>query len=111
MRMRMLRPSFEARAPRTAEEFAECFLYSHAGEANFADVDTYRAEYVGKPERALAYEQSARADHASTSNKRSSYMISLPMQFRAIARRRIKIVRGDIGTHIAVPMYALSRSV
>jgi len=110
MRMHMLRPGFEARAPRTAEEFAKRFLDSPAGEANFEDIDAYRAEFVGKPERALAYEQSARADHASTLNKRSPYMISLPMQLRAIARRRVKIVKGDIGTHIAILMYALTRS-
>ena len=104
MRMRMLRPWFEARAPRSAEEFAKGFLDSPAGKTNVADIDSYRDEFVGKPERALAYERSAHADHASTSNKRSPYMISLPMQFRAIARRRVQIVKGDIRTHIAIPM-------
>ena len=100
----MLRPRFEAIAPRSADEFAKSFLDSPAGEANVADIDSFRDEFVGKPERALAYEQSVHADHASTSNKRSPYMISLPMQFRAIARRRVQIVKGDIGTHIVVPM-------
>ena len=104
MRMRMLRPWFKARALRSAEEFAKGFLDSPAGKANAADIDSYRDEFVGKPERALAYEQSAHADRASTSNKRNPYMTSLPMQFRAIVRRRIQIVKGDIGTHITIPM-------
>lgn len=58
---RIIRSGFESRTPRTASEFAERFLASPAGDANRADMDSYRSDFVGKPDRALDYKTSARA--------------------------------------------------
>jgi ATP-binding cassette subfamily G (WHITE) protein 2 (SNQ2) len=50
--------------PRTAAEFADYFKQSELGRANQADIDSYCTEFVGKPERALAYMKSAQEEHA-----------------------------------------------
>jgi ATP-binding cassette subfamily G (WHITE) protein 2 (SNQ2) len=50
--------------PRTSEEFAEHFKNSKLGNVNRADMDSYHSEFVGKTERASAFIQSAREEHA-----------------------------------------------
>jgi hypothetical protein len=49
----------------------------------------YRAEFVGNPNRVSAYQESAWQEHAKTTNKKSPYMISIPMQARAVMVRRV----------------------
>jgi ATP-binding cassette, subfamily G (WHITE), member 2, SNQ2 len=94
------RPGFERRVPRTAAEFAERFLGSSAGDENRADMDSYRMEFVGKPQRSLEYKRSVQAEHASTQNKRSPYTVSIPMQAKAVALRRIQIIKGSLANTI-----------
>ena len=72
---------------------------------NQMDMDEYFKEFVGHPERALAYKQSATAEHATTQRKGSSYMISIPMQARAVMLRRLQILRGNLTTQLIVLMY------
>lgn len=58
-------------APRTADEFAVYFENSELGVLNKEDIQSYEEKYVGKPQRALEYVESARAEHArGTNNKR-----------------------------------------
>lgn len=104
---RKVREGFKGRAPRTPEEFASTFLASGAGIDNRADMDSYRTECVGKPERVLAYRESAYAEHATTSRKGSAYTISIPMQARAVMLRRLQILRGNITTELIILMCAL----
>ena len=105
---RKVREDFKERVPRTPEEFASTFLASGAGIDNRADMDSYRTEFVGKPERVLAYRESASAEHATTSRKGSAYTISIPMQARAVMLRRLQILRGHIATELVILLYALS---
>ena len=70
-------------------------------------MDTYFNECVGHPERALAYKQSALAEHATTQRKGSPYTISIPMQAGAVMIRRLQILRGNLTTQLIVLMYAL----
>ncbi|KAI0265431.1 ABC-2 type transporter-domain-containing protein [Gloeopeniophorella convolvens] len=99
---RIVRDGFESRVPRSAAEFAAAFMASGPGQQNRADMDAYRQEFVGKPERALAYKQSAKAEHATTQPGGSPYMISIPMQTRAVMLRRLQILRGNIVTELVV---------
>ena len=105
---RKVREDFKGRVPRTAEEFASTFLGSGACIENRADMDSYRTEFVGKPERILAYRESASAEHATTSRKGSAYMISIPMQARAVMLRRLQLLRGTFATELIILMCALS---
>ncbi|KAH9077823.1 ABC-2 type transporter-domain-containing protein [Lactarius deliciosus] len=93
---RTVRGDSKRPVPQTAAEFASAFLASEASVANRMDMDAYFKEFVGYPERALAYKQSAMAEHATTQRKGSPYTISIPMQARAVMLRRLQILRGHI---------------
>lgn len=100
----IVRDDFKGRVPRTPAEFAAAFLASGAAIQNRADMDSYRNDFVGKPERVLAYQQSVTAEHATTTRKGSAYTISIPMQARAVMLRRLQIVRGNIATELVILM-------
>ena len=55
--------------PRTAAEFANYFTESELGRANRADMNSYYSEFVGKPNRASAFMESAQAEHAKSFKK------------------------------------------
>ncbi|KAI9464144.1 ABC-2 type transporter-domain-containing protein [Lactarius psammicola] len=99
---RTVREDLKGPVPQTAGEFASAFLASGASVANRVDMDTYYKEFVGHPERALAYKQSAMAEHATTQRKGSPYTISIPMQVRAVMLRRLQILRGHIATELII---------
>ncbi len=101
---RIVREDFKGRVPQTPAEFASAFLASRAAIANRADMDSYRADFVGKPERALAYRESVSAEHATTARKGSSFTISIPMQTRAVMLRRLQILRGNLTTELIIFM-------
>ncbi|KAG6897004.1 hypothetical protein C0992_004715 [Termitomyces sp. T32_za158] len=82
--------------PRTADEFAEYFKKSSFGIANRHEMDDYSLHFVGKPNHASAYMESAQAEHAKHTRPSSPYMISIPMQARAVMLRRIQILRGNM---------------
>ncbi|KAG6864224.1 hypothetical protein C0991_011261 [Blastosporella zonata] len=67
---RIPRPDF-ATMPRTPDEFAEYFLRSEMAQLNRGDMETYSQEFIGVPKLALAYGQSARAEHANHMSKKS----------------------------------------
>ncbi|EMD36973.1 hypothetical protein CERSUDRAFT_114880 [Gelatoporia subvermispora B] len=91
---RILRSGFESRAPRNAIEFAEHFQHSELAERNREDMAAYRSEFVDTPKRASMYVESAQAEHARYTRTGSPYIISIPMQVRALMLRRVQIIRG-----------------
>ena len=97
---RIFREGYENRVPRTADEFVEHYRKSNICKLNDEDMDAYFNEFVGKPRRALAYRDGARADHATTAKKGSAYIISVPMQTRAVMLRRLQILKGDMAAQI-----------
>jgi ATP-binding cassette subfamily G (WHITE) protein 2 (SNQ2) len=101
---RTVREDFKGPVPQTAAEFASAFLASEASVGNRLDIDAYLKEFVGNPERALAYKESATAEHATTQRKGSAYTISIPMQARAVMLRRLQILRGNFATQLIVLM-------
>jgi ATP-binding cassette subfamily G (WHITE) protein 2 (SNQ2) len=58
------------RPPQTSTEFAEHFKKSELGSLNQQEIEDYVAKFVGKPERANAYRESARQDIAKGASKR-----------------------------------------
>ncbi|KAG6811150.1 hypothetical protein H0H92_008768 [Tricholoma furcatifolium] len=81
--------------PRTADDFAQAFLTSDVAKDNRKDMDAYRDAFVGVPERAKAYRQSAKAEHARHMPTKSPYTISIPMQAKAVMRRRLQVLWGN----------------
>lgn len=81
--------------PRTSEEFAKYFWKSSMGQLNRKEIERYKRTFVGSSERATAYKLSAEQERAKSARKRSPYTISVPMQVRAVMRRRIQILRGN----------------
>lgn len=69
--------------PRMAAEFAAHFKASPFAALNREDMASYRTEFVGHPKRADAY-------------KASAYMISIPMQIRAVMVRQVQIMYGNL---------------
>ena len=98
---RIARAGYENRVPRTPDEFAEHYRNSNVWQVNQQDMTAYLREFVGKPNRASAYMESARAEHATTSSKKSAYVISIPMQTKAVMVRRLQILKGSAGGQIA----------
>ncbi|KAG6909484.1 hypothetical protein DXG01_017206 [Tephrocybe rancida] len=82
--------------PRTAQEFADHFKRSPLGETNRHNINDYSSRFVGKPNRASAYMESAQAEHSKYTRMASPYMISVPMQARAVMLRRVQILRGNM---------------
>ena len=86
--------------PRTARDFVNHFQKSPLGQANRDDMDSYRAEFVGQPKRASTYIESVRAEHSEHTRNESAYIISIPMQVRAVMIRRVQIIWGSMATQI-----------
>ncbi|KAF9076400.1 ABC transporter [Rhodocollybia butyracea] len=83
--------------PKTAEEFAMRFKESTLGALNKKDMSTYRSEAVlgEQSEKANAYRQSASQEKARHTRTTSPYLVSLPMQARAVIQRRVQILIGN----------------
>ena len=95
-----MRQGYEQRVPRTAAEFAEYFRRSEFARLNAEDVDAYRAEFVGKPERVAHYKSSVKLERANHTRSSSPYIVSIPMQARALMLRRLQIIRGGIAAQV-----------
>ncbi|KAG5650930.1 hypothetical protein H0H81_010505 [Sphagnurus paluster] len=91
---RIVRPGIQS-LPRTADEFAEYFKKSSLGATNREDIQLYKNQFVGKAENASAYIASAQAEHAKHVREASPYLISIPMQVRAVMLRRVQIIKGN----------------
>ena len=86
--------------PRTRAQFVEYYRKSDNYRANWEDMASYHEEFAGKPERVTHYKQSVKAEPAKHSNKKSPFVVSIPMQARALMRRRAQILRGGISTQV-----------
>ena len=98
---RNVRKGFENRAPRTADDFARRFLESDIATINQQDMDSYRKDFIGKQDLVTSYSQQAKREHAKTARKGSPYIVSIPMQTRAVIVRRFQILKGSIAAQAA----------
>lgn len=97
---RIVRPGFELRVPRTADELASRFVSSPHGITNRQRIDEYRSQYVEQDYKVVEYKESAQAERAKHTRELSPYTISIPMQVRAVMKRRVQIIRGDMTAQI-----------
>jgi ATP-binding cassette, subfamily G (WHITE), member 2, SNQ2 len=86
--------------PRTATDFANYFQKSPLAQLNRDDMDSYRREFVGQPKRAKDYVESVKAEHSRHTRQKSPYMISIPMQVRAVVVRRVQVIYGNMTAQI-----------
>ncbi|KZT01955.1 pleiotropic drug resistance ABC transporter [Laetiporus sulphureus 93-53] len=91
---RIIRPDCSSLVPRTAREFSDYFRASETSQLNREDMDKYRRLYVGNPERAQAYMESVRTERGERTGAGGPYLLSIPMQVRALMTRRVQILRG-----------------
>ncbi|KAI0074337.1 hypothetical protein K474DRAFT_1648129 [Panus rudis PR-1116 ss-1] len=97
---RITREGFENRVPRTADEFAEYYRNSEIAKANREDMQDYLEKFVGKQDRITHYRASYHEDHASHTNPKSPFIISIPMQARALMLRRVQIIKGGYSVQV-----------
>ena len=97
---RTTRKGYGSHIPQTADEFADYYRKSNIWQINRRDMDSYFNEFVGKPKRALVYRESAYAEHPVTTCKKSPYVISIPMQTRAVMVRRLQIIKGNMAAQV-----------
>ncbi|TFK72093.1 pleiotropic drug resistance ABC transporter [Pluteus cervinus] len=81
--------------PRNAAEFAEHFQKSRFSQVNKRDIQSYEDTFVGKPDRAAAYMNSAQSEHSRGARKESPYITSIAMQTRAVMLRRVQLMWGN----------------
>ncbi|KIY47084.1 pleiotropic drug resistance ABC transporter [Fistulina hepatica ATCC 64428] len=82
--------------PRTAQEFADHFVTSEMGRRNREEVRAHM-EGTGHQDAGLdAYRLSVRREHARNTRAASPYLLSIPMQARAVMIRRVQILRGKL---------------
>jgi ATP-binding cassette subfamily G (WHITE) protein 2 (SNQ2) len=98
---RNVRRGFEERAPRTADDFARKFLESDISTINQEDMDSYRKDFVGREDLAKSYARQVKQEHATTARKGSPYIVSIPMQTRAVIARRFQILKGSLAPQVA----------
>jgi ATP-binding cassette subfamily G (WHITE) protein 2 (SNQ2) len=87
-------------SPRTAVDFAAYFQKSAVGQGNRDDMNSYRDEFVARPERATVYIESVRAEHSEHTRQKSPYTISIPMQVRAVMVRKVQIIWGNMTAQV-----------
>ena len=92
---RKIRPGFQGVIPRTADEMAAYFRTSAYGQLNRSSIDSYYNLYVNKADLKRAYDASATGERARHAPNNQSYTLSIPMQVRAVMRRRWQILKGD----------------
>ncbi|KAF9228275.1 pleiotropic drug resistance ABC transporter [Gyrodon lividus] len=92
---RKIRPGYEGTVPHTADEMAAYFKKSHLGQLNSSSMDSYLGRYVNKAKLKNTYDASAVSEHSRHAPKNHAYTISVPMQLRAVVRRRWQILKGD----------------
>jgi ATP-binding cassette subfamily G (WHITE) protein 2 (SNQ2) len=109
---RIVRPGYEKRVPRTADEFVEAFKSSESQRQLTQDITTYESGFIdGREDRLNAFRQSARAERAKTAPKNGAYTISIFMQVREVMRRRVQIIGGDLASKCSSLFLASNFSV
>ena len=101
---RIIRKGFESQAPRTADDFARLYLESDIASINERDMSSYRRDFIGKEDLAKSYAQQVKGEHANTARFGSPYIMSIPMQTRAVIARRFQILKGSIAAQAAQVM-------
>ncbi|KAI2473412.1 ABC-2 type transporter [Annulohypoxylon bovei var. microspora] len=84
---RSVRPGWEDRIPRSAQDFAEVYRKSEAYQLNLDDISDYEAK--------LEEEQRTRAENTSKKTEKKNYTIPFHQQVMALTQRQALIMLGD----------------
>lgn len=84
---RNVRPGWEDRIPRTAEEFEAAYKSSVFAQKTLQDIEDFEAEYKNH--------QEARAQETSKATARKNYTIPFHQQVTACTMRQFKVLLGD----------------
>ncbi|KAI1139490.1 ABC-2 type transporter [Hypoxylon sp. FL0543] len=84
---RSIRPGWENRIPRSAQDFADVYRKSEAYQHNLEDIKDYEAH--------LEEQRRERADNASKKSEKKNYTISFHQQVMALTQRQVLVMLGD----------------
>lgn len=84
---RSIRPGWEDRIPRSAQDFADVYRKSEAYQSNLEDIADYEAQ--------LEEQRQNRIEHMSKKTQKKNYTISFPEQVMALTKRQAQIMMGD----------------
>lgn len=84
---RSVRPGWEDRIPRSAEDFAAIYRRSDAYQRNLADMADFEAH--------TAEQQRQISQNSSKATKKKNYTISFPSQIMAVTQRQFLVMWGD----------------
>ncbi|KAI5778138.1 ABC-2 type transporter-domain-containing protein [Geopyxis carbonaria] len=84
---RHVKPGWEDRIPRTAEDFENTYRESHIAQKILADIEEF--------ESSLEEQKEARAQQTSKATKQKNYTIPFHKQVFACTVRQLKVMRGD----------------
>ncbi|KAF3941690.1 hypothetical protein ABW19_dt0210327 [Dactylella cylindrospora] len=93
---RRIKPGFEDRVPRTADEFAQRWKESDARKKLLEEIAAFEAEYPIGQENIDRFKQVRSAMKSKSTSSNSPYTISFPMQVSLCMSRGFERLRGDL---------------
>ncbi|KAK9368335.1 ABC-2 type transporter-domain-containing protein [Lipomyces kononenkoae] len=93
---RMVRPGFEAKVPRTPDEFAQRWRESEVRLQLLKEIDEFDKTYPLNGPSLQAFTRSRQANQARHIRVTSPYTISVPMQIKLCVWRGFQRLRGDL---------------
>lgn len=110
---RRIRPGYEQRVPRTADEQAEYFLRSPFGQRNRDQTGAYITEMRERHTREehKRYKKLAAQEKAKRVPKSSRFVLSWPQQIKLAVKRRAQILWGDRMTTIIITIASILQSL
>ncbi|RYO74958.1 hypothetical protein DL764_010640 [Monosporascus ibericus] len=102
---RVVRPGFEGKVPRTADDFAQAWKNSAEYRALQAEIETYKQEHPINGHDAEAFRDSRRAQQARSQRPKSPYILSYWQQVKLCLWRSWQRLMGDPGITI-LTLYA-----
>jgi ABC-type multidrug transport system ATPase subunit/ABC-type multidrug transport system permease subunit len=92
---RRVRPGWEAKAPRTPQEFVQFWKDSSYYTALQEDIKQYNAQYSNPETQLQAFKKLQGSQKNKSARMQSSYLASVPSQFATMIKRSTQRVLGD----------------
>ncbi|KAF9022747.1 ABC transporter protein [Hymenopellis radicata] len=93
---RQIRPGFEAKVPRTPDEFAKAWKESEDRKRLLQQIDDFDRDFPVGGDGLAKFRASRKDDQAKGMRSKSPYTISTPMQVRLCLMRGFQRLRGDM---------------
>jgi ATP-binding cassette, subfamily G (WHITE), member 2, PDR len=92
---RVVRPGWEDRVPRTADEFAACWEASKESQTLKAQIEQYKADHPLGGADAEAFRNQKKSVQAKNQRLKSPFILSYGQQVKLCLWRGFKLLRGD----------------